>query len=85
MSHGFKRVAPNGEEVKVLDVIDFKNKGYQNPLEQPAHIKHYFTKSKEEWLEKIKRGACDNYLRKTRDFYDYNPDMVIIEEEQKLN
>lgn len=85
LSSGFRRVMPNGEEVEVLNVHAFKNKGYQDPFEQPAHIKHYFTKSKEEWFEKINRGACDAYLRRANDFYTYNPDMRIIEEVQKLN
>ena len=85
LSKGFKRVSPNGKEVKVLDVGAFADNGYNEPSEQPVHINHYFTKSKEEWFEKIKRGACDNYLRRTRDFYIHNPDVENTEEIQKLN
>jgi len=41
-----------------------------------AHIKHYYTKSYEEWIWKMKRGSCDNRaLKKYKEFFQYNPDM----------
>lgn len=39
-------------------------------------LDHYYTKSYEEWLNKIKRGTCDPYYsRKYAEFFEYNPDM----------
>jgi len=40
-------------------------------------VDHYYTKSHQEWLEKISRGACDpNYSRRYDEFFHYNPDLV---------
>lgn len=45
-------------------------------------VDHYYTKSYEEWLNKIKRGACDPYYsRKYEEFFDYNPDMQYCRED----
>ena len=45
-------------------------------------INHYYTKSYEEWVEKISRGSCDPfYSRKYDEFFDYNPDMEYCREE----
>ena len=46
-------------------------------------IEHYYTKSWEEWKEKIiTRGACDPlYKRKLNEFFNYNPDMEYLKEE----
>mgnify|MGYP003311472279 CR=1 FL=1 len=39
-------------------------------------VEHYYTKSLEEWKERLNNGSCDpNYSRKYEDFYFYNPDM----------
>ena len=39
-------------------------------------IDHYFTRSLEEWDEKIRRGSCDpNAMRWYDEFYYYNPDL----------
>lgn len=47
-------------------------------------IDHYYTKSYEEWLEKISRGTCDPYFsRKYEEFFKYNPDMEYCREEVK--
>lgn len=45
-------------------------------------IEHYYTKSWQEWKEKILfRGACDpEYKRKLNDFFKYNPDMSYLME-----
>ena len=41
-----------------------------------AWIKHYFTKSLEEWTNKMKRGCADNlYCRRYAVFFDINPDL----------
>jgi len=45
-------------------------------------VDHYFTKSYEEWIEKIKRGSCDpNYNRRYLEFFRYNPDMIHCKED----
>lgn len=43
-------------------------------------IEHYYTKSWEEWQEKIlERGTCDpTYKRKLKEFFEYNPDMEYL-------
>lgn len=48
-------------------------------------IEHYYTKSWEEWKEKIiTRGACDpKYKRKLNEFFKYNPEMQYLKEEDK--
>ena len=39
-------------------------------------IDHYYTKSYEEWLEKLKRGRCHaRHIRKYSEFFLHNPDM----------
>ena len=41
-----------------------------------AWIKHYFTKSLQEWLEKMERGCADNlYCRRYDMFFEINPDL----------
>ena len=40
-------------------------------------VDHYYTKSHQEWVEKISRGACDpNYSRRYDEFFHYNPDLA---------
>lgn len=41
-----------------------------------AVVNHYYTKSLEEWRQKIQRGSCDSVYRKSyQEFFDLNPDM----------
>ncbi len=45
-------------------------------------VDHYFTKSYEEWLEKLRRGSGDyNYSRRYKEFFRHNPDMEYCREE----
>ena len=40
-------------------------------------IDHYYTKSYEEWKEKMSRGTCDPYYsRKYEEFFELNPDLI---------
>lgn len=56
------------EEIKAPDSF--------NNIYQKAWIKHYFTKSLQEWVEKIERGCADNlYCRKYDTFFEINPDL----------
>lgn len=44
--------------------------------ESEIAIKHYYTKSWEEWIEKMNRGSCDpNYRKNVNEFFLHNPDM----------
>lgn len=38
-------------------------------------VDHYFTKSYEEWCEKLGRGSCNTLKRKLDEFFKLNPDM----------
>ena len=51
-------------------------------LYSDAKIRHYMTRSFDEWCEKMKRGSSDpNFKRKFDVFFDYNPDMKYLEHE----
>ena len=48
-------------------------------------VDHYYTKSYEEWLEKLKRGRCHVYhTRKYDEFFESNPDMEYCRESVEL-
>lgn len=48
-----------------------------NVILKNAWIKHFFTKSLEEWVNKIKRGCCDNYFCRRYDlFFEINPELI---------
>ena len=45
-------------------------------------VDHYYTKSHEEWKQKIGRGACDPiFKRKYSEFFVFNPDMEYCRED----
>lgn len=45
-------------------------------------IRHYYTRSFEEWCNKILRGTCDpNFQRKFNSFFEKNPDLSYLKEE----
>ncbi len=55
-------------------------------------VDHYYTKSYEEWLEKMRRGSCDPiFNRRYVDFFMYNPDLeycredIIIEQKYEVS
>ena len=57
-----REIVPPRSDLKVFEV---------------AWVKHYFTKSLEEWVWKIRRGCCDSlYCRKYAQFFEANPDMM---------
>lgn len=52
-----------------------------NPTTDLICVDHYYTKSYEEWLEKLCRGSVDaDYLRKYDEFFFCNPDMEYCRE-----
>lgn len=46
-----------------------------------GHIKHYLTKSWEDWVIRLKRGNITKGLRTVDTFFTYNPDMADLKEE----
>lgn len=58
---------------------------YIDEKKELVHIKHYYTKSFEEWVEKMKRGSSDpNYLKKYGEFFVYNPDLEYLKNENDI-
>lgn len=54
-------------------------RGQKHPVfEYVLKINHYFTKSWEDWLIRMRRGSQDPDLHKLEDFFKYNPEMVSI-------
>lgn len=79
----------NGRTYPKFDVVD-ENKSAVEPeqirktdaTDELVCVDHYYTKSYEEWLEKLRRGTCDPvYSRKYADFFIYNPDMEYCRED----
>lgn len=46
-----------------------------------GHIKHYLTKSWEDWLRRLRRGNITRGLRKVETFFEFNPDMAHLRAE----
>lgn len=46
-----------------------------------GHIKHYITKSWEDWVIRLKRGNITKGLRTIETFFEYNPDMISLKDE----
>lgn len=73
----------NGFPIAGFDVVDEKFGAVRRASAKKADstddrvcVDHYYTKSYEEWVEKLLRGTCDPfYNRKYYEFFDYNPDM----------
>lgn len=54
-------------------------------LYQYARVRHYITRSFEEWCSKMKRGTCDpNFKRKFDVFFDYNPDLAYLKNDESV-
>lgn len=53
--------------------IDVDRDDYTN-----GHIKHYITKSWEDWVQRLKRGNITKGLRKVETFFEYNTDMLYL-------
>ena len=50
-----------------------------------GHIKHYITKSWEDWIRRLKRGNITRGLRTVDLFFRFNPDLNIYREELTKN
>ncbi|MCL2061024.1 MAG: glycosyltransferase family 2 protein [Firmicutes bacterium] len=73
----------NGHPIEGFIVVDEKkeyvDEGHLwkgNSTTRMICVDHYFTKSYQEWLEKLRRGRCNPYYaRNYFDFFEYNPEM----------
>lgn len=84
-----KMLTHNGYPIEGCYVVD----EYKDPVDEAEAWKynaskdticldHYYTKSYEEWVEKMRRGSADpQYFRYYEEFFDYNPDMEYCREE----
>lgn len=52
-----------------------------NDLYDKIYIRHYITKSWQDYVEKLKRGNFTRGLRDTDTFFKYNPDMMYLKKE----
>ena len=66
----------NRKKVEALTTRDLYDKIY---------IKHYITKSWEDWIARLKRGNFTKGLRTVDSFFDYNPDMKHLKSELTLS
>ena len=83
----------NGEPQTGFDIVD-ENKlpvpKYSLTLGNPSHelisVDHFYTKSYEEWVEKMNRGSAhSNFSRRYDEFFALNPDMQDCREEIALS
>lgn len=82
-------VIHNGSPIRGFDVVDeHKNRiapyslTANNATSELICIDHYYTKSYEEWLQKLNRGCGHaKYQRKYDEFFKVNPDMEYCREE----
>ena len=75
----------DGNDLKVS--FDGLQKAYDKGMNIYSHakIKHYFTRSYEEWCEKMNRGTCDpNFKRKFDVFFRYNRDLEHLKDKELL-
>jgi len=64
------------------DVVPNANWWKENATTDLICVDHYFTKSYQEWLEKLKRGRCHlHFPRKYNEFFEYNQDMEYCRED----
>lgn len=67
---GFYSYVPVPKEYTIN--LDYENEEVQDFFQ----LNHYYTRSYEEWVQKIKRGSSNpNFRRKYSDFFELNPDM----------
>lgn len=67
--------------------LQSKSLDYHNEIISDFYqLNHYFTKSYEEWVEKINRGSVNpNYMRRYQEFFELNPDMEYLNTGESLS
>lgn len=53
-----------------------ESSGYELPVYNKAWLRHYYTKSFEDWQEKLSKGNLGNHLVDYENFFNYNPKLV---------
>jgi len=74
----FDRIVNTDHSDNLLNTLNVRNRYYANDrsIFELGKCRHYFTRSLEEWMDKISRGSCDpNFCRKFKTYFDFNRDM----------
>ena len=75
--HAFKPKSPRPPLVTTRGNLicgqDVRRSDYTN-----GHIKHYITKSWQDWVKRLKRGNFTKGLRTIDTFFEFNPDMAYL-------
>ena len=66
--------------VPIARIAESKTLDYEDEIVTDYfRLNHYYTKSYEEWVNKIKRGSSNpNFSRKYSEFFELNPDMEYL-------
>ncbi len=83
----------SGEAVKGFFIVDeHKNpvSNFKLSMKEPTTdlicIDHFYTKSYEEWMQKLRRGSCHkNFSRRYGEFFALNPDMMDCHEDIRIS
>lgn len=84
--HGGKKFSQSNRILKfrsyvpVSRIAESKTLDYEDEIVTDYfRLNHYYTKSYEEWVNKIKRGSSNpNFSRKYSEFFELNPDMEYL-------
>lgn len=72
--------------VKKMNVHIAETTSGNNILIDDIVVDHYYTRSLEEWIEKMNRGTCaPTWARKYEEFFAYNPDLIEHKDKYLLN
>ncbi len=82
----------NGEAAEGFEVVNEHGEAIGNyrlrtetPTREKICVNHYYTKSYEEWMEKLRRGSSHaNFSRRYTEFFRINPDMEYCREETDI-
>ena len=74
---------PVGLESQLVNADNSPLENWQSGKNCGIVLEHYYTRSWEEWCDKIKRGSCmPDALKKKDEFFIYNPDMRYLLDEK---
>lgn len=84
MYKSFIKTEKTKRMVSHFPIFDLKDRlCYIDDKMEFFHIKHYYTKSFEEWKEKMARGSANpRCLKKFDEFFSYNPDMAYLKNQR---
>ena len=74
----FDRIVNSDHSDNLINTLNVRNAYYaaNKEIYKDCRCRHYFTRSLEEWMNKISRGSCDpNFCRKFNTYFDFNPRM----------